>query len=90
VVYANRITRTDSRGGGEAVERSIPYLKAYAVFNVEQVDNLPAHFYATYASILTPSQRLAHAEAFFGATGADIRHGGDSAHFAIGSDHQRG
>ena len=30
VVYANRITRTESGEGGEDVERSIPFLKAYA------------------------------------------------------------
>jgi antirestriction protein ArdC len=33
VVYANRITRTETGEDGDEVERSIPFLKAYTVFN---------------------------------------------------------
>jgi antirestriction protein ArdC len=87
VVYANRITRTEPNGDGDAVERSIPFLKAYSVFNVEQVAGLPAHFYASAAPVAPPAERVGHAEAFFAATGAEIRHGGASAYYAIGSDH---
>lgn len=57
------------------------------MFNVDQVEGLPAHFYATAAPTLAPSERIAHAEAFFAATAADIRHGGARAYYAIGSDH---
>lgn len=87
VVYANRITRTEPGGDGEDVERSIPFLKAYTVFNVDQVEGLPAHFYATTAPVLEPAQRIAHAEAFFAATRAEIRHGGGQAYYAVGPDH---
>lgn len=87
VVYANRITRMEAGDDGTDVERSIPFLKAYTVFNVEQVEGLPAHFYATALPNLDPCQRIAHAEAFFAAIGADVRHGGTSAYYAIGSDH---
>ena len=45
VVYANKITRTEQTESGE-VEREIPFLKGYTVFNVEQIDGLPAHHYA--------------------------------------------
>ena len=31
---------------GEESERDIPFLKGYTVFNVEQIDGLPAHFTA--------------------------------------------
>ncbi len=41
VVYANRITRTESGDNGQDVERQIPFLKAYTVFNVDQVEGLP-------------------------------------------------
>src|SRR5690606_1712277 len=45
VVYANTITRTEQDADtGEDVERNIPFMKAYTVFNAEQVDGLPAHF----------------------------------------------
>ncbi len=44
VVFADRITRTEDGESGESVERSIPYLKSYTVFNVEQIDGLPAQY----------------------------------------------
>ncbi|MEW6020414.1 MAG: zincin-like metallopeptidase domain-containing protein [Pseudomonadota bacterium] len=87
VVYANRITRTETGEGGEDVERSIPFLKAYTVFNVDQVEGLPAHFYAVAEPKLDAAQRIDHADAFFAATGADIRHGGNQAYYALQADH---
>jgi hypothetical protein len=39
VVYANRITRTETGEKGEETEREIPFLKGYTVFNAEQIDN---------------------------------------------------
>ncbi|WP_374346578.1 ArdC family protein [Phenylobacterium sp.] len=87
VVYANRIKRPEAGDDGQDVEREIPFLKAYTVFNVEQVDGLSAHFHATVAPRLDAVQRIAHAEAFFAATGADIRHGGNQAFYAAHTDH---
>lgn len=87
VVYADRLHRTETCADGEDVERAIPFLKAYTVFNVEQVEGLPAHFYAPVAPPLDPIQRIAHADAFFAATGADIRHGGDQAYYAVHPDY---
>jgi antirestriction protein ArdC len=89
VVYADRIRRTETADDGEDVERSIRFLKAYTVFNVEQVEGLPAHFYAPAEPPPEPAARIAHAEAFFAALGADIRHGGDQAYYAVGPDHVR-
>lgn len=86
VVYANSIVRADKGENGEDVERSIRFLKAYTVFNVEQMEGLPAHYTAMAEPRLDPAQRIFHAEAFFAATGADIRHGGNSAHYALGDD----
>jgi antirestriction protein ArdC len=86
VVYANRITRTETSEKGEDVEREIPFLKAYTVFNVDQVEGLPTPFYATETPTLEPAQRIAHADAFFAATCAEVRHGGNSAYYAIHED----
>lgn len=86
VVYANRIVRTEADDQGEEVERSIPFLKAYTVFNVDQVDGLPLLFHATEAPRLEPDQRIARAEAFFAATGAIVRHGGDQAWYSMVED----
>ena len=87
VVYANRFSRTEPGDDGKDVERSIPFLKAYTVFNVEQVAGLPAHFYAVAEPKLDAAQRIDHAEAFFAGVGADIRHGGGQAYYALPSDH---
>ncbi|MCL4676974.1 MAG: DUF1738 domain-containing protein [Alphaproteobacteria bacterium] len=88
VVYANKITRTEHDAEtGEDEERTIPFLKGYTVFNVEQVEGLPAKFYELAEPALDPVQRIEAADAFFTATQADIRHGGNMAYYAIGSDH---
>lgn len=88
VVYADRIRRTErDEATGEEAEREIPFLKGYTVFNVEQMEGLPAHFYAVAEPRLDPVQRNARADAFFAATRADVRHGGDRAYYSGGSDH---
>ena len=88
VVYADRITRTETDTKGEEVEREIPFLKGYTVFNAEQCDGLPAHYYAkAEPPALTPLQRIEAADRFFAAAGADIRHGGTRAFYAEGPDY---
>ena len=87
VVYASKIIRsgTDSETG-EETEQSIPFLKSYTVFNVEQIEGLPAQYHAVAEPRLDPVQRIERAESFFAATRADIRHGGNRAYYNIGSD----
>jgi len=87
VVYANTITKTEEQDDGSEEERTIPFMKGYTVFNVEQIEDLPEHYYAKPEPVIDPAQRAAHAEQFFAATGADIRHGGNSAHYSGGTDH---
>jgi antirestriction protein ArdC len=86
VVYANSISRTEVNAKGEEVDRDIHFLKAYTVFNSRQIDNLPAHFYATPDPPVSSLQRIEHAEAYFKATGAIIQHGGNRAFYAPGPD----
>ncbi len=88
VVFASSITRTEAdTKTGEEAEREIPFLKGYTVFNVEQIDGLPAHYLAPAEPRLDPVQRIEKAESFFTATGATVRHGGDRAYYNCGSDH---
>ena len=87
VVYADRITRTETAEGGEESNRDIYFMKGYTVFNVEQIEGLPPHFYATATPQLDPVQRIGTAELFFANTEADIRHGGNQAYYAAGSDY---
>ena len=88
VVYASNLTRTETvEATGEELERSIPFMKGYTVFNVEQIDGLPSQFCAVAESRLEPVQRIARADQFFGATNADIRCGGNMAYYSISTDH---
>lgn len=88
VVYANTITRTEvDADTGEEEERDIPFMKGYTAFNVEQVEGLPAHYYAVAEPQLDPVERIEKAESFFAATRADIRHGGNQAYYAVSSDY---
>lgn len=87
VVYANTITKTEEGENGQDEERKIPFMKGYTVFNVEQIEGLPEHYYAKPEAVIDPALRIDHAESFFASTGADIRHGGNSAHYSGGSDH---
>lgn len=86
VVYANRIKRLEQDDDGHDVERQIPFLKAYTVFNVEQIESLPAPYYAPAEPRTEVTARIADAERFFAATGAVIGHGGDQAYYAIAAD----
>ena len=88
VVYASRFRRTETDARGDEVEREIPFLKAYTVFNGDQIEGLPEHYYARPAEpVPDPIERIAHADRFFANTGAVIRHGGTKAFFAPSSDH---
>lgn len=86
VVYANRITRTETNESGEDTEREIPFMRGYTVFNVDQVDALPAHYYAQPVNPLPLSKRIESADRFMTATGATINHGGDRAFYSPARD----
>jgi hypothetical protein len=76
VVYADKITKAGTDHKGAAVEIEIPFMKGYTVFNAEQVDGLPGHFYATVLPLNKEINRLDTVEAFFATTKATIQHGG--------------
>lgn len=87
VVYAGAIQKTEEDAQtGEEIDRTIPFLKSYTVFNVEQIDGLPGHFTAKAEAVSNPEARIGEAERFFEATGAEIGHGGDRAFYAPGPD----
>ena len=87
VVYANAITRTEEGDNGEETEREIHFMKGYTVFNVEQIEELPEIYYAKPEVKTTPVERISHAEAFFKATGADVRYRGDRAYYSNDGDY---
>lgn len=86
VVYASRFTRTEKDAAGDEVERDIPFLKAYTVFNCDQIEGLPEHYYRRPEPVADPVARIEHADRFFANTGAVIRHGGSQAFYQPSTD----
>lgn len=86
VVYADRVTKTETNDQGEDAEREIAFMKGYTVFNVEQIDGLPAQYLTKPAPPADPVPLVAAAEGFFASTGARVRHGGDRAFYAPAGD----
>ena len=63
-------------------------MRTFAVFNAEQIENLPFHYYAKPQQPAIPeAERNEGLDRFFRNTGALIRHGGNRAYFAPSSDH---
>jgi antirestriction protein ArdC len=89
VVYASTFKKTDTTDDGQKVEEEIPFLKEYTVFNAEQCEGLPKHFYALAEQPKEALQRIEHADRFFANTKADIQHQGNRAYYALEPDHVR-
>lgn len=58
-------------------------LRGFSVFNVAQIDGLSARAKEAPRAAFSP---IAEAEAFIGAVGAKVTHGGDRAYYSAGSD----
>lgn len=96
VVYASKIIKIEKdEKTGDDVKRTIAFLKQYFVFNAEQIDGLPDHYYvAKPKADETPvveapeakAKRLIHADEFFRKIGADIKYGGSQAFYSPTQD----
>lgn len=78
-------TRTNAETG-ETEDHRIPMLRTYTVFNVEQIDGLPAEFYPAPFVPTADLERDDAAEAALRSCGASIREHGDKAFYAPGPD----
>lgn len=88
VVYASTFTKEEEKADGTTAERKIPFLKSYAVFNAEQCDGLPAHYYAKAEQPAGNTvEPIAAAVQFLANTGADIRSGGARAYYNPAGDY---
>ncbi|PDT80876.1 zincin-like metallopeptidase domain-containing protein [Sinorhizobium sp. BJ1] len=87
VVYASRFTRTEKDASGGEIERDVPFLKAYTVFNCDQIEALPEHYYRHPEPVAKPLERIEHADRFLDNTGAVVRYGGDKAYYSPSTDH---
>ncbi|MDR5769658.1 zincin-like metallopeptidase domain-containing protein [Caballeronia sp. LZ028] len=87
VVYASKLTKSETADNGDEIEREIPFMKGYTVFNVDQIENLPAEYLSDPAPVeREPLKLIEQAEVFFAKTRAVIRHGGNKAYYAPSQD----
>lgn len=84
-VYYSTFSKTEAdRVTGEAATKNIRFLRSYTVFNVDQIDGLPAYYYPVPAppEPRIESRHRAAIDAFFGGLPATVRHGGDQAFYS--------
>lgn len=87
VVYFNRVSREVETDNGDREEVEIPFLKAYAVFNAEQIDGLPETYQHKPLPREDAPSPIPNAEDFFSRVGVEIRHGGDRAYCSRATGH---
>lgn len=81
IVYASTFEKQNENGE----KNIIPFLKSYAVFAIEQCENLEQ--LNDKPMILNVEQRDAECEAFIKTSGADVRHGGGRAYYTTNGDY---
>jgi antirestriction protein ArdC len=83
VVFWKFANETESEDGEDHTASRFCFCRGYSVFNASQVDG----YTPTADADKSMPERIAHAEMFFAAIGANICHGGNQAYYALGSDH---
>lgn len=88
-IYFNSMQKTETNAvTGDTSSRFIRFMRAYSVYNCDQIDGLPPHYYPDPipADHAAPSKRQPAIDAFFKPIPIDVRHGGDRAFYAPGRD----
>ena len=82
VFYKSYTREVEAAETGETSEEARRVLKAYPVFNADQVDGLPERFRpAATFELVEPEGREQELDAFFAAIPAELRHQGDEAYY---------
>lgn len=86
VVFTKKLTiEEQDEASGQSATRQVSMLRGYTVFNLAQIDGLPERI-AEAPSPPPAGQRESRVAAFVAATGATIRHGGNTACFVPSLD----
>lgn len=95
IVFANKVLRSEVNDTGETIEKNLSFLKAYSVFNAEQIDKLPPQF-AVPAPAPEPNPdatgspkdwaAYATSQAWFDGIPAEVIHRGERAVFIPSQD----
>jgi len=82
IFYKSYTKEVETPGTGEKSDEARRVLKAYPVFNADQVEGLPERFHpAATLELVEPEGREAELDAFFAAIPAALRHQGDEAYY---------
>lgn len=82
IFYRSYVREVEREESGEPGEETRRVLKAYPVFNADQVDGLPTRFHPAAAiEIVEPEGRKRKLDAFFARIPAALRHQGDEAYY---------
>lgn len=82
IFYKSYTKEVEAPDTGETSEESRRVLKAYPVFNADQIDGLAERFHpVAQLDVVEPQGRMMDLDAFFAAIPAVLRHQGDEAHY---------
>ncbi|UAY53189.1 ArdC family protein [Ferruginibacter albus] len=83
IIYADKFEKELQLPNGQKEIEKIPFLKMYTVFNIEQIENLPASFLEVTEPkyFPNPEERMQDVEHFFAETKANIFTGAEAAYY---------
>jgi antirestriction protein ArdC len=82
IFYKSYTKEVEAPDTGEKTDENRRVLKAYPVFNADQVEGLPEHFHpAATLEVVEPEGRQAELDSFFASVPAVLRHQGDEAYY---------
>ena len=82
IFYKSYSKEVEVAESGETQEESRRVLRAYAVFNADQIDGLPERYHPLHDLVLVePEGRKAELDDFFGQIPAALRHTGSEAYY---------
>lgn len=82
IFYKSYTKEVEAPDTGEKTDESRRVLKAYPVFNADQVEGLPECFHpAATLEVVEPEGRQAELDSFFASVPAVLRHQGDEAYY---------
>ncbi len=81
ILFCQPFNKEDTAEDGKKGKGTAWMARAYHVFSVEQCDGLGDRFAMKQTAILDPAEKIAHAETYFGNTGATVRHEGHAAYY---------
>ncbi len=87
IFYRNYTKEVEAPETGEKSDEARRVLKAYPVFNADQVEGLPERFHPAVAQdLVEPAGRQAELDAFFAAIPVNLRHQGGEAYYEPSPD----